>query len=178
MFWANKKNQKVWLSRWPSHQHTHTKSTQFQTDRQTERQIWKQYIPASPQPPICEGLWHFKWLICYKGVSCFLEKLKKNVSIWASTLQNQQNCMCTQRRLRSAWASAKWSESWLHAQWAAKDPSLLHAESEDSDQTGRMPRLIWDFATRTCHFVVLSSMLSVKGWLNWSAMVNLLHYTT
>ena len=37
MFWANKKNQKVWLSRWPSHQHTHTESTQFQTDRQTDR---------------------------------------------------------------------------------------------------------------------------------------------
>ena len=25
--------------------------------------------------------------------------------------------------------------------------------SEDSDQTGRMPRLIWVFAGRTCHFV-------------------------
>ena len=28
------------------------------------------------------------------------------------------------------------------AQWVAKDPSFLHAHSEDSDQTGRMPRLI------------------------------------
>ena len=27
-------------------------------------------------------------------------------------------------------------------QWVAKDPSFLHADSEDSDQTGRMPRLI------------------------------------
>ena len=26
--------------------------------------------------------------------------------------------------------------------WVAKDPKLLHADSEDSDQTGRMPRLI------------------------------------
>ena len=34
------------------------------------------------------------------------------------------------------------SESSLCAQWAAKDPSFLHADSEDSDQTGRMPRLI------------------------------------
>ena len=33
------------------------------------------------------------------------------------------------------------------------DPSFLHADSEDSDQTGRMPRLIWVFAGRTCHFV-------------------------
>ena len=28
------------------------------------------------------------------------------------------------------------------AQWVAKDPSFLQADSEDSDQTGRMPRLI------------------------------------
>ena len=46
-----------------------------------------------------------------------------------------------------------WSESSLCAQWVAKDPSFLHADSEDSDQTGRMSRLIWFFAGRTCHFV-------------------------
>ena len=46
-----------------------------------------------------------------------------------------------------------WSESSLCAPWVAKDPSFLHADSEDSDQTGRMPRLIWVFAGRTCHFV-------------------------
>ena len=39
------------------------------------------------------------------------------------------------------------------AQWVAKDPSFLHAGSEDSDQTGRMSRLIWVFAGRTFHFV-------------------------
>ena len=31
-----------------------------------------------------------------------------------------------------------WSESSLCAQWVAKDPSFLHADSEDPDQTGRM----------------------------------------
>ena len=31
-----------------------------------------------------------------------------------------------------------WSESWLCTQWVAKVPSFLHADSEDSDQTGRM----------------------------------------
>ena len=46
-----------------------------------------------------------------------------------------------------------WSESSLCAQWVAKDPSFRHADSEDSDQTGRMPTLIWVFAGRTCHFV-------------------------
>ena len=34
------------------------------------------------------------------------------------------------------------SESLLCAQWVAKDPSCLHADSEGSDQTGQMPRLI------------------------------------
>ena len=34
------------------------------------------------------------------------------------------------------------SESSLCAQWVAKDPSFRYADSEDSDQTGRMPRLI------------------------------------
>ena len=46
-----------------------------------------------------------------------------------------------------------WSESLLCTQCVAKDTSSLHADSEDSDQTGRMPRLIWVFAGRTCHFV-------------------------
>ena len=41
----------------------------------------------------------------------------------------------------------------LCAPWVAKDPRFLHAESEGSDQTGRMPRLIWVFAGCTGHFV-------------------------
>ena len=49
-----------------------------------------------------------------------------------------------------------WSESLLCAQWVAKDPSLLHADSEDSDQTGWMPRLICVFAGRTVTLLVLS----------------------
>ena len=62
-----------------------------------------------------------------------------------------------------------WSESSLCAQWVAKDPSFLHADSEDSDQTGRMPRLIWVFAGRTTTLFVLS----LGGSFLWS----LLHTT-
>ena len=36
-----------------------------------------------------------------------------------------------------------WSESLQCTQWVAKDPSFLHADSKDSDQTGWMPRLFW-----------------------------------
>ena len=64
--------------------------------------------------------------------------------------------LCAQRGLRSAWASAQSDQSLLCAQWVAKDPSFLHADSEDSDQTGRMPRLIWVFAGCTLILLVLS----------------------
>ena len=46
-----------------------------------------------------------------------------------------------------------WSEYSLCAQCVAKDPSFLHTDSEDSDQTGWMPRLIWVFDGCTGHFV-------------------------
>ena len=54
---------------------------------------------------------------------------------WAASWQNQQNDMCAQRRLRSAWASAQSDQSSLCAQWVAKDPSFLHADSEDSESS-------------------------------------------
>ena len=62
--------------------------------------------------------------------------------------------MCTQQRLRSAWASAQgWSESSLSAWRKLGSLAAYWVHSEDSDQTRRMPRLIWVFAGRTCHIV-------------------------
>ena len=46
------------------------------------------------------------------------------------------------------------SEFSLCAQWKAKDPSFLYVDSEDSDQTGRMPKLISVFAGRTILLVM------------------------
>ena len=54
-----------------------------------------------------------------------------------------------------------WSESSLCAQWVAKDPSYLHADSEDADQTRRMPRMIWVFTGRTHILLVLSCRDSI-----------------
>ena len=48
------------------------------------------------------------------------------------------------------------SETLLCVQWVAKDPSFLHADSKDSDQTGRMPRLICVFAGRTAMLLIFS----------------------
>ena len=58
-----------------------------------------------------------------------------------------------QRRLRSAWVSAQSDQSSLSA-WRKLGSLVTHwVHSEDSDQTGRIPRLIWVFAGRTCPFV-------------------------
>ena len=67
-----------------------------------------------------------------------------------------------------------WSESSLCAQWVAKDSSFLYADSEDSHQTGRMPRLTWVFAGRTpvcwvCHVAAQILNLASKKTVstNW-----------
>ena len=49
-----------------------------------------------------------------------------------------------------------WLESSLCTQWVAKDPRFLHVDSKDSDQTGRMPKLIWVFAGSSLTLLVLS----------------------
>ena len=65
--------------------------------------------------------------------------------------------VCAQRRLRSVWASA---QSSLCAQWVAKDPGFLHADSEDFDQTWWMPSLRWAHS----HFVGFVMMLLKCLW--------------
>ena len=99
----------------------------------------------------------------------YIQRLLNNTATGAASWQNQQNGMGAQRRLRSAWACAQSDQSLrCCVQWVAKDPRFLHAISEDSDQTGRMPRLIWVFARRTCHFVgFVIRRLIVLLDLNW-----------
>ena len=46
------------------------------------------------------------------------------------------------------------STVWSVSAWRKLGSWATHwAHSKDSDQTGQMPRLIWVFAGRTCHFV-------------------------
>ena len=75
--------------------------------------------------------------------------------------------LCAQRRLRSAWASAQSDQSLRWALNGSKDPSFLHADSEDSDQIGRMPRLIRVFAGRTFIFLVLPCRGSLQ-YTQWA----------
>ena len=76
--------------------------------------------------------------------------------------------LCAQRRLRSAWASSQSDQSSLSA-WRNLGPLATHwAHREDSDQTGRMPRLIWVFAGRS-HFVgfVISRLKYLSVAIAW-----------
>ena len=61
--------------------------------------------------------------------------------------------MCQAKAQISLGIRLVWSESSLST-WRIIGSLATHwAHSEDSDQTGRMPRLIWGFAGSTCHFV-------------------------
>ena len=75
---------------------------------------------------------------------------------WATAWQNQQNDLCTQSRNGSTWASSQSDQSLLCALRVAKDPNLVQMDSEDSDQTGRMPRLILVLAAVQVILLVLS----------------------
>ena len=56
-----------------------------------------------------------------------------------------------------------WSEPLLCAQWVAQGPSFFMRTAK-TDQTGWMPRLIWVFAGRTCHFVGFVTRRSIYLW--------------
>ena len=86
-----------------------------------------------------------KWCHKYGGLSdrymsCLMTKPTK----W----------LCAQWRLKSAWASTKSDQCLsLCAQWVAKDPSFLHADSKDSDQSGGCPG--WSESSLSAHAILL-----------------------
>ena len=103
----------------------------------------------------------YKWLSCIMLLTWTISSLQFTVFFWCfdkwvTARQNQQNDMCAKCRLRSAWASAQSDQSSQCTQWVAEDPMFLHAYSEEFDQTGQMPKLIWVFAGRKVILLVLS----------------------
>ena len=78
------------------------------------------------------------------------------INIWATAWQNQQNGMCVQQRLRSAWTSTQ-SYLSLHCPHISFRSLATHwPHSEDFDQTWRMTMLIWVFAGLHAILLVLS----------------------
>ena len=78
-------------------------------------------------------------------------------------MTNPTNAQCHQRRLRSDCTQS--DQSSLCIQCVAKNPRFLHADSEDSDQTGRMLRQILVFAGRICNFIGFVQHQSTQTWL-------------
>ena len=77
------------------------------------------------------------------------------VNKWAASWQNQQVVVRPAKTQISLGIRLVWSESSLSA-WRKLGSLATHwAHSKDSDQTGRMPRLIWVFAGRTVILLVL-----------------------
>ena len=85
-------------------------------------------------------------VVCGPWRSFHLSRLMKKTTNW----------LCAQRTLGSAWASAQSDQSSLSAWRKLGSLSTHWAHSKDSDQTGRILRLIWVFAGRTVILLVLS----------------------
>ena len=108
-------------------------------------------------------------LICcipvFGKLNCII-LLKKGLNIWASSWDygtyepphdktNKMTVRLAKTQI-SLGIRPVWSESSLSA-WRKPGPLATHwAHSEDSKQTGRMPRLIWVFAGRTVTLFVLT----------------------
>ena len=111
-------------------------------------------------------------------------QLFKSIKIWYRLLvfyethdtnENEKLSQCMTKPAKWSVRQAKtqtilgirrvWSVSSLCALWVAKDPNFLQTDSEDSNQTGRMPRLIWVFAGRTSHFVDFLMFRLKYSWI-------------
>ena len=99
--------------------------------------------------------------LCVKAQAQRLErqscwKYVENPIDFSRDMTKPTNWVCAQRRLRSAWASAQSDQPSLSAWRNLRSLATQWAHSEGSDQTGRMPRLIWVFPGRTVTWLVLS----------------------
>ena len=106
--------------------------------------LW--WLPVTLKCLIILGFLTVTFKIFHASAKCHKESML--VASW----QNQRNGMCAQRRLRSAWESTQSDQPSLSAWRKLGSLATYWAYNEDSDQTGRMPRLIWVFAGHTCHF--------------------------
>ena len=88
---------------------------------------------------------------------------------WASAWQNQQNVRPAKIQI-SLGIRPAWSLSSLSAWGKLGSLATYWVHSEDSDQTGRMPRLICVFARRTCYFVGVA-----MRWLNYKLTLAILN---
>ena len=100
------------------------------------------------------------WLLLrYQGARCHDRSFLLRASAYTFELRHDKTNNVAVRPAKtqiSLGICPLWSESSLDDLLIAKDRIYLHADSEDSDQTGRMPRLIWVFIGRIVILLVLS----------------------
>ena len=98
------------------------------------------------------------YIVCMFVYTCILD-------IWVRVYMSRDMTKPTK------WLSAQSDQSSLSA-WRSIGSLATHwAHGEDSDQTGRMPRLIWVFAGRTLILLALScrgSYVHIKTFFNFS----------
>ena len=86
------------------------------------------------------GLEFSVWVLCLlpSSSACTEKELKSYRFVPPHDKTNEMACAPSEDSDQPGQSD----QSSLCAQWVAKGQSFLHAESENSDQTGRMPRLI------------------------------------
>ena len=101
------------------------------------------------------SLWYF---LCVSLKQSFTFFKLTNQTLMSRYMTKPTKWLCAQRRLRSAWASAQSDLSLRcpHEESLGGSLATHWAHSEDSVQTGQMPRLIWVFAGRTATLLVLT----------------------
>ena len=111
-----------------------------------------------------------------------LDKIQNSLQVRNSTISRIEprhdktnKMMCALQRLRSALASVQSDQSTLSA-WRSLGFLATHwMQSEDSDQTVWMRRLIWVFAGCSSHFVGFVMLHNIilyhETWLEWSFLM-------
>ena len=99
---------------------------------------------------------------CYSALTSDGKRWNRIKNNWAATWQNQQNKDSEAKTQISLGIRPVSSESSLSS-WINLGSLATHwMHSEDSNQTGWMPRLIWVFAGRTLILLVLSCLGSFQ----------------
>ena len=107
--------------------------------------------PCRPRPHAAKSL---QGLYCLPLIQQFYQQVVKGTSIIYQRMTKPTKWFVRPAKAQISLGNRPvWSESSLSS-WRKLGSLASHgAHSEDSDQTGRMPRLIWVLAGRTCHFV-------------------------
>ena len=114
---------------WNTHNHKHHDKTKQRTQRQTEDRTQENHQQA-PNGPVLHTRHMSQHMT--KPAKWHVRPTKTQISLGIRPV---------------------WSKSLLFALRKLGSLSIHWVHSEDSDQTGWMPRLIWVLAGRTCHFV-------------------------